>query len=171
MRRIALLNAILAIAIPSVFSGQSLANTRLSQSRPPLELTVTRVDKTAWGQGLALDLNIRNVSQKCVIGFVIDKQFSDANGRKMMGGSESSVRHSKNGGFECLAPGEVFHWPHGISFPTSASGEAAAKYAFTVDYVVFSDQSTWGPGRNRYEDGRVDGMIETYTTTDRRQMR
>jgi hypothetical protein len=165
MRLIALLNAILAIAIPSVLSGQSLANAR-SQSNTPLELTVTRVDKTVSSRGPALKLNIRNVSQKCVIGFVLDKQFIDANGRKIMTGSKSAVLHSTNGGFKCLAPGEVFHWSHGISLPTSASGEPDVKYAFTVDYVVFSDQSIWGPGRNRYEDGRVDGMIEAIMTTD-----
>jgi len=173
MRRIALLNLnlVLAVIIPSVLSAQSPENALPSQSKSPLELTVSRVDETVSGQGPALNLNVRNVSQKCVIGFVINKRFIDPNGRKMMTGSVSSVLHSKNGGFKCLAPGEVLHWSHSISLPTSASGEPATKYAFTVDYVVFSDQSTWGPGRNRYEDGHVDGMIETYLMTDRPEMR
>ncbi|HLV96873.1 MAG TPA: hypothetical protein VKS44_16895 [Candidatus Acidoferrales bacterium] len=63
MRLIALFNAILAIAIPSVLSGQSLANARLSQSNTPLELAVTRVDKTVSSRGPALNLDIRNVYQ------------------------------------------------------------------------------------------------------------
>ncbi len=75
----------------------------------PLELTVSRVDKTVSGQGPALNLNIRNVSQNCLIGFVINKRFIDVDGRTIMTGSASSVLHSKNGGFKCLAPGEVFH--------------------------------------------------------------
>jgi hypothetical protein len=167
MRRIALLNLILAVTIPSVLSAQSRENALSSQSKSPWELTVSRVDKTVSGQGPALNLNIRNVSQNCVIGIVINKRFIGVDGRTIITGSASSVLRSKNGGFKCLAPGEVFHWSHSISLPTSASGEPATRYAFTVDYVVFSDQSTWGPGRNRYEDGRVDGMIETYLMTDK----
>jgi hypothetical protein len=78
-----------------------------SQSKSPLELTVSRVDKTVSGQGPALKLNVRNVSQKCVIGFVINKRFIDANGRIMMNGSTSSVLHSKNSGFKCFARDET----------------------------------------------------------------
>jgi hypothetical protein len=98
-------------------------------------LTVTPVGKAFLDPNVAkavpsLNLDVRNVSQKCVIGFVIDKQFIDAHGRTIMTGSASTIRHGKDGGFNCLAPAQVFHWP--MRLPANALGQRPA-YAFTVD--------------------------------------
>jgi bla regulator protein blaR1 len=157
-----------AFLIPMVFGF--FAPGTYGQATSPLELTVTRVDKAVSGRGPHLHLDIQNVSQKCVIGFVINKRFANADDKTIMNGTETSVRLSKDGDFKCLAPGEVDNFKD-VVLPTNGSGKPAAKYAFTVDYVVFSDQSTWGPGRDRYEDGRVDGMIQLQRMKDNHETR
>jgi hypothetical protein len=104
------------------------------------------------------DEDVKNVSSRCVWGYVLKIQFISVGGKPMTMHARLGLRRNTAGVLTCIEPGQVFHIPQTVAIPTDNSGNLGT-YATTVDFVVFSDGSTWGP--HALPDGnRLLGMID-----------
>lgn len=107
-----------------------------------------------------LSFYIRNVSQKCVVGILLLTEDKDSEGKVMARGSATLlVRH--DGKLSCLEPGQV----HSELDRTNAfdqNGNPSSKKDVVVDFVIFSDGSTWGPGNDLEQKGYLRGELDTY---------
>ena len=107
-----------------------------------------------------LSLDIRNVSQKCAVGILLLTEDKDSEEKVMARGSATLlVRH--DGKLSCLEPGQV----HSELDRTNAfdqNGNPSSKKDVVVDFVIFSDGSTWGPGNDLEQKGYLRGELDTY---------
>lgn len=169
-RRIGLSLSTLLSLVLSV-SFHSTAQSVPNPNSPPVKVTWTLVSANEPGVpgtatpdrvGAGLALHAQNVSERCVRGIVLSVQFSNSEGKTTLTRTRTLLTATKSGGLKCLHPGESFHWPptSNMFIPTEASGNPD-KYAINLDFVVFDDRSTWGPGRQKAADNRLLGMMET----------
>jgi hypothetical protein len=144
---------ILGIA-SALFLSISLPAQSESTSGPsPLEVTVRPTgqqrqvvdvfnNRTLLGPELSFD--IRNVSQKCVVGISLLTEDKDSEGKAVTIGSKTLlVRHE--GKLSCLEPGQVYS-EIDLTNVFDENGNPLSKKDVVVDFVIFGDGSTWGPG-------------------------
>jgi hypothetical protein len=143
-------------------------------NQPPLLVTATPTTETLPAANNtativpALSLDIRNVSNECVVGYVLEKWFANADGKMKKEGLKSSVRLNPNGGYHCLPPNKTIHSRGKLAFPRYPSGKFATNYKITVEYVVFEDGSSWSrPESDPYARGWLDGMMQAYAAKSR----
>jgi hypothetical protein len=91
--------------------------------------------------------DIRNVSQKCVLGISLRIEDKGSEGKVMASGGATFFRQH-DGKLSCLEPGQAFSELERAN-SLDENGNPPSKKDVTVDFVVFSDGSTWGPGRSR----------------------
>jgi hypothetical protein len=157
----------LVLALAAVSPGICVAQANEEQHPNPLEVTVAPseghiVKNNATVTVPKVSIDIRNVSAKCVVAISLRLQYLDPDGKNLGTGGLSTFRHNKEGQFDCLQPGEVFHLPHTAgNVPLDQSGDPA-KTEVVVDFVIFGDGSTWGPGTRGEEKGRLLGKFEAY---------
>jgi hypothetical protein len=125
----------------------------------PVENQIVRDNATVTITKVAFD--VRNVSTKCIVAISLSVRWKDSNGKSLGTGGISTFRH-KDAQFDCLQPNEIFHFKHSVgSVPLDESGNPAKTVA-TVDFVIFGDGSTWGPGDRAEEKGRLMGKFQAY---------
>lgn len=106
-----------------------------------------------------LEVNIRNVSEKCIVAFLLSEQYKDGEGKLSSTGSTAILRQ-KNGQFNCLAPGQTLS--HLISGGAMDEFGHALMPEVSVDFVIFADGSTWGPGKDLEMKGYLRGEFNAY---------
>lgn len=160
---------LLGIASAILLHPASLvAQSERSQEPSPLEVAQTptqeeRVDpqthSSTWLS--ARNLDIRNVSSKCVIAFSLDMKFKDSEGKLIATGT---TRHffPKNGKLNCLDPGQTYTPKYSkVILPIDPSGNPTTA-DITVDFVIFGDGSKWGPGEQLEAKGYLLGRFDAY---------
>jgi hypothetical protein len=106
-----------------------------------------------------LSVDIRNISDKCVVAIGLSLLYKDSLGKPGPTGYVSILRQ-QNGQFNCLETGQTVNHIF--------SGDAFDEYVrpmtpeVSVDFVIFGDGSTWGPGNNLEEKGYLRGKFDTY---------
>lgn len=77
-----------------------------------------------------------------------------------MAAGNASVFRQRNGQFNCLDPGQTFS-QNLLGSAIDASGRPASPEV-SVDFVIFGDGSTWGPGHDLEQKGYLRGKFDTY---------
>jgi hypothetical protein len=161
--------ALLGIASALLLSISLPAQSEPTSVPSPLEVTIKFSDE----QGMQivnpethssvslpkLEVNIRNVSEKCVVAILLGEQYKDGKGKLSSTGSTAILR-LKNGQFNCLAPGQALS--HLISGGTMDEFGHALMPEVSVDFVIFGDGSTWGPGKDLEMKGYLRGEFDAY---------
>jgi hypothetical protein len=106
-----------------------------------------------------LEVQIRNVSDKCVVAFLLSEQYKDGQGKLSSTGSVAILRQ-KNGQFNCLAPGQTSS--HLISAGVMDEFGHPLMPEASVDFIIFGDGSTWGPGKDLEMKGYLRGEFNAY---------
>jgi len=104
--------------------------------------------------------DIRNVSQKCVVGVSLRTEDRDSEGKVMATGGATFFRQ-RDGNLSCLEPGRAFS-ESDRSNSLDEYGNPPSKKDVTVDFVIFSDGSTWGPGNDLEQKGYLRGKFDSY---------
>jgi hypothetical protein len=168
MYRRALLGIASALLLPISLQAQSESTS----SPSPLEVTVTRTGQQKQfvspftNQSISvpeLSINIRNVSQKCVVGISLRTEDKDSEGKAMATGG-ATVFRQHNGKVSCLEPGQAFSELDRTN-SLDEYGNPSSKKDVTVDFVVFSDGSTWGPGNDSEQKGYLRGKFDAFKPT------
>lgn len=120
-------------AVPADEGGTTGAPVRLASSLGNGQFRGHRAE--------LLRLQVENISKKCILGYVVQAQFSGPGGGNHLSRVTRVLRVQQNGKPHYLAPGEK----------DDLTGEVppGLHYALTVDLVVFEDGSRWGPARLR----------------------
>ena len=164
MFRRALLGTASALLLPLSLQAQSESTS----SPSPLEVTVKPTGQQKQFVSLfthqsisvpELYFDIRNVSQKCVVGISLRAEDKDSEGKVMATGGATFFRQH-DGKLSCLEPGQAFS----ESDRTNSLDESGnpTKKDVTVDFVIFSDGSTWGPGNDLEQKGYLRGKFDAY---------
>lgn len=112
---------------------------------------------SVWAPELLVD--IRNISDKCVVAVSLTILDKDSEGKVIATGNKSVFRQ-RNGQFNCLDSGQtVSHVLLGGAI--DASGHPATPEV-SVDFVIFGDGSTWGPGKDVEQKGYLRGKFDAY---------
>jgi hypothetical protein len=165
MFRRALMGIASALLLPISLQAQSESTARAS----PLEVTVKPTGQqqqfvsSFTNQSISvpeLSFNIRNVSQKCVAGISLRTEDRDSEGKVMSIGSATFFRQH-DGKLTCLEPGEAFSELDRTN-SLDENGNPSSRKDVTVDFVVFSDGSTWGPGNDLEQKGYLRGKFDAY---------
>lgn len=153
-----------AIAIAAAFAAAAAAQTPSPDAAP---ITVSgRIDSTTGTPKLVE--SVQNTTTRAIRGFAYVTTFTEPEtGKVISTWNRACVRIDSN---PALNPGPGVPVPSGcknglpsqglviasgagpepigrpLSVPTTSSG-AAANYTFTVDLVVFTDGTTWGPAK------------------------
>ena len=106
-----------------------------------------------------LSFNIRNVSQKCVLGISLGTEDKDSEGKVMATGGATFFRQH-NGKLSCLEPGQAFSELDRTNSLDEYGNPSSQEV--TVDFVVFGDGSTWGPGNDLEQKGYLRGKFDAY---------
>lgn len=149
-----------ACALPAYVSSQ---NANVPES--PLQIAESAATASEEGSNStmtspALALDVKNVTGKCIRGFVLQVQFINSEGKPILRHSRLVLRQTKQGTLGCVAPGDTYHMPKNMPIPTDASGNLAT-HTIAVNLVVFGDATTWGPG-DLPDAHRLLGMIDAY---------
>jgi hypothetical protein len=83
----------------------------------------------------------------------------DSEGKVIATGGATFFRQH-NSKFNCLEPGETFSSTN-LGSAIDASGNPA-KTDVTLDFVIFGDGSTWGPGNDAEQKGYLRGKFDAY---------
>ena len=106
-----------------------------------------------------VSVDIRNISDKCVVGIGLSVVDKDSEGKPGARGYVSILRQ-KNGQFDCLQPGQTVN--HILSEFALDESLRPMTEEVSVDFVIFGDGSTWGPGNDLEEKGYLRGRFDTY---------
>ena len=162
MFRRALLGIASALLLPLCLQAQSESTS----SPSPLEVTVKPTGQQKQFVSLfthqsisvpELYFDIRNVSQKCVVGISLRTEDKDSEGKVMATGGATFFRQHDG----CLEPGRAFSESDRTN-SLDESGNPPSKKDVTVDFVIFSDGSTWGPGNDLEQKGYLRGKFDAY---------
>jgi hypothetical protein len=107
-----------------------------------------------------LFFDIRNVSQKCVVGISLRTEDKDSEGKVMATGGATFFRQH-DGKLSCLEPGQAFSELDRAN-SLDEKGNPPSKKDVTVDFVIFSDGSTWGSGNDLEQKGYLRGKFDAY---------
>ncbi len=168
MNRMFLLVVASMILFPSPSLAQGNGEAASVESPPPVEVTLNPTERTTMQPGThstisvpAVAFDIQNLSAKCVVAVSLSVDWKNPEGKKVATGGLSTFRHKGNQ-FDCLESGQVLHSPHlSMRVPIDASGSPDTANV-TVDFVIFEDGSTWGPGKRVEEKGRLIGKFQAY---------
>src|SRR5215470_11775604 len=161
--------AFLGIASALLLPISLQAQTESTSSPSPLEVTVKptgthrQLVSVFTNQSISvpeLSFDIRNVSQKCVVGISLRTEDKDSEGEVIATGGVTIFRQH-GGQLNCLEPGQAFSELD----PTNSFdkyGNPSSKIDVAVDFVVFSDGSTWGPGNDLEQKGYLRGKFDAY---------
>lgn len=165
MFRRALLGIASALLVPIFLQAQSESTS----SPSPLEVTIKPTGQQRQfvspltSQSISvpeLSFDIRNVSQKCVAGISLRTEDKDSEGEVIATGGVTIFRQH-GGQLNCLEPGQAFsELDRGNSL--DKYGNPSSKTDVAVDFVVFSDGSTWGPGNDLEQKGYLRGKFDAY---------
>jgi hypothetical protein len=109
-----------------------------------------------------VDLTVKNVTGRCVIAYSLILVFKDSEGNRVASGGETRFRHQK-AQFVCLQPGQTLASEGDPTrLPLDPSGNAATTTDVAVDFVIFGDGSTWGPGTDAEQRGYLLGQYRAY---------
>lgn len=157
---------LLGITSALLLSISLLAQSESTSGPSPLEVSV----KTTGQQRLLvsnqsipvpeLSFDIRNVSQKCIVGISLRTEDKDSEGKVMATGGATFFRQ-RDGKFSCLEPGQAFS-ELDRSNVLDEHGNPSAKNDVIVDFVIFSDGSTWGTGYDLEQKGYLRGKFDAY---------
>ena len=165
MFRRALLRIASALLLPIFLQAQSESTS----SPSPLEMTVKPTGQQRQfvsvftNQSVSLpelSYDIRNVSQKCVVGISLRTEDKDSEGEVIATGGATIFRQH-GGQLNCLEPGQAFSELDRTN-SLDKYGNPASKIDVAVDFVVFSDGSTWGPGNDLEQKGYLRGKFDAY---------
>lgn len=166
MFRRALLGIASALLVPIFLQAQSESTSSPSS---PLEVTIKPTGQQRQfvspltSQSISvpeLSFDIRNVSQKCVAGISLRTEDKDSEGEVIATGGVTIFRQH-GGQLNCLEPGQAFsELDRGNSL--DKYGNPSSKTDVAVDFVVFSDGSTWGPGNDLEQKGYLRGKFDAY---------
>ena len=177
-----MLRASLSILAATVSFGFVVAGQGLSGPSPkglggpaPLEVSITPTQKqvvdnnthsTTWAPGV--DLTVKNVSGRCIVAYSLKLEWKDSEGNLVATGGETRFRHQK-AQLACLDPGQTLGREGGaLRVPLDPSGNAT-KADVTVDFVIFGDGSTWGPGTDVEQRGFLLGKYAAYKQLQKEQ--
>jgi hypothetical protein len=107
-----------------------------------------------------LHFEIRNVSRKCVTGISLRTEDKDSEGKVLATGGATFFRQH-DGQLSCLEPGQAFSEPDRTN-SLDEYGNPPSKKDVTVDFVIFSDGSTWGAGNDLEQKGYLRGKFDAY---------
>jgi hypothetical protein len=165
MFRRALLGIASALLLPISLQAQS----EFTSSPSPLEVTVkptgqqTQFVSLFTNQSISvpeLSFDIRNVSQKCVVGISLRTEDKNSEGKVMATGGATFFRQH-DGKLSCLEPGQAFS-ELVRSNSLDEYGNPPSRKDVTVDFVIFSDGSTSGPGNDLEQKGYLRGKFDAY---------
>jgi hypothetical protein len=165
MFRRALLGIASALLLPLSLQAQSESTS----SPSPLEVTVKPTGQQKQFVSLfthqsisvpELYFDIRNVSQKCVVGISLRTEDKDSKGKVMATGGATFFRQHE-GKLSCLEPGQAFSESDRTN-SLDESGNPSSKKDVTVDFVIFGDGSTWGSGNDLEQKGYLRGKFDAY---------
>jgi hypothetical protein len=106
-----------------------------------------------------LSVDIRNISDKCVVAIGLSLLYKDSLGKLGPTGYVSILRQ-QNGQFNCLERGQTDN--HIISGDAFDESLRPMTPEVSVDFVIFGDGSTRGPGNNLEQKGYLRGRFDTY---------
>jgi hypothetical protein len=161
--------ALLGIASALLLPISLQAPSESTSSPSPLEVTVTPTGQQKQFVNLftnqsisvpELSFDIRNVSQKCVVGISLRTEDKDSEGKVMATGGATFFRQH-DGKLSCLESGQAFS-ELVRSNSLDEHGNPPSKKDVTVDFVIFSDGSTWGPGNDLEQKGYLRGKFDAY---------
>lgn len=141
--------ALLGIASALLLALSLQAQSESTSSPSPLEVTVKPTGQQRQLVSLfthqsisvpELYFDIRNVSQKCVVGISLRTEDKDSEGKLMATGGATFFRQHE-GKLSCLEPGQAFSESDRTN-SLDESGNPPSKTDVTVDFVIFSDGST-----------------------------
>ena len=164
-----LLKALLGIASVLLLTISLQAQSESTSSPSPLQVTVKPTGQQKQfvspltNQSISvpeLSFDIRNVSQKCVVGISVRTEDKDSEGKVMATGGATFFRQH-DGKLNCLEPGQTFRELDRAN-SLDKYGNPSAKEDVTVDFVLFSDGSTWGPGSDLEQKGYLRGKFDAY---------
>jgi hypothetical protein len=155
VRRVSLLlcSALAMLGSAPSHAQSTPGNAEPTQIPPPLLVTVHEHV-----------LDIRNVSTKCVFGFVLTITRTTPEGRTIEQVLRYALPKGRDGAFTCLRPGRTLHRDTPVlqcqpCAGNRADADAGAVQRVDVDFVLFSDGSGWGPGRWSQEKERLVGQF------------
>ena len=166
MFRTALLGIVSALLLPISLQAQ----TESTSSPSPLEVTVKptgqhrQLVRVFTNQSISvpeLSFDIRNVSQKCVVGISLRTEDKDSEGKVIATGGATFFRQH-DGKLNCLEPGQALSETDRTN-SLDEYGNPPPKKDVTVDFVIFSDGSTWGAGNDLEQKGYLRGKFDAYT--------
>jgi hypothetical protein len=106
-----------------------------------------------------LSVDIRNISDKCVVAVGLSFIYRDSEGKPGATGYESILRQ-QNGQLNCLEAGQTDNLiVSGNAFEESLRPMTPE---VSVDFVIFGDGSTWGPGKDLEQKGYLRGKFDAY---------
>ena len=166
MFRTALLGIASALLLPISLQAQ----TESTSSPSPLEVTVKptgthrQLVSVFTNQSISvpeLSFDIRNVSQKCVVGISLRTEDKDSEGKVIATGGATFFRQH-DGKLNCLEPGQAFS-ELDRSNVLDEHGNPSSTKDVIMDFVIFSDGSTWGAGNDLEQKGYLRGKFDAYT--------
>ena len=161
--------AFLGIASALLLPISLQAQTESTSSPSPLEVTVKptgqhrQLVSVFTNQSISvaeLSFDIRNVSQKCVVGISLHTEDKDSDGKVMATGGATFFRQH-DGKLSCLEPGQAFS-ELDRSNVLDEHGNPSSTKDVVMDFVIFSDGSTWGPGNDLEQKGYLRGKFDAY---------
>jgi hypothetical protein len=138
------------ILILAVLAPHAVAQSAGASESTPIEVTalVSPIDTHEWAglkAGPGLFMTVRNTSGRDILGFAFETTFTNPETGKVMAMREHGAFRPASRGIS-LPSGAGKPNPKPYQLPVTSSGMAAG-YSFTVDLVIFSDGSTWGPAK------------------------
>jgi hypothetical protein len=106
-----------------------------------------------------LSVVIRNISDKCVIAVGVSLSYKESNGKPSSTGYVGILRQ-RNGQFKCLETGQTEKYI--LSEDRFDESLRPMTPEVSVDFVIFGDGSTWGPGNNLEQKGYLRGRFDAY---------
>ncbi|MGB2663402.1 MAG: hypothetical protein WAK48_05335 [Candidatus Acidiferrum sp.] len=144
------------------------AQSETKASPPPVEVTIKPTgqhkqvvlpDTNSVVSVPQLSADIRNVSDKCVVAISLSILDKDSEGKIVATGNAALFRQ-QNGQFNCLNSGQTAS--HVLSGGAIGASGRPATPEVSVDFVIFGDGSTWGPGKDLEQKGYLRGKFDTY---------
>ena len=161
--------ALLGIASALLLPISSHAQSESTSTQSPLEVTVKptgqqkRLVSLFTNQSTSvpeLYFDIRNVSRKCVVGISLRTEDKDSEGKVTATGGATFFRQH-DGKLNCLEPGQALSETDRTN-SLDEYGNPPPKKDVTVDFVIFSDGSTWGAGNDLEQKGYLRGKFDSY---------
>jgi hypothetical protein len=94
------------------------------------------------------------------VGISLRNEDKDSEGKVFATGGTTFFRQH-DGKLSCLEPGQAFS-ELDRAYSLDEKANPPSKKDVTVDFVIFSDGSTWGPGNDLEQKGYLRGKFDAY---------